>query len=99
MGQLPHQYVSMRLLSAVKGDRERRFELSAGQVVQGVFHQRDQAFDLLDELLPWDIFLRKFLIAVAHVSSVREQGAEKMVGAADEVQGQVAGGVLNGARG
>jgi hypothetical protein len=89
MGQQPHRHVGVRLLSAVKGNRERLFQLGVAQVVQGVFHQGDQAFELLDEFLSGDIFLRKFQVAVAHLSSVREQGAEKIIGAADEVQGEV----------
>jgi hypothetical protein len=74
-------------VSAVKGNRERLFQLGLGHVVQDVFHKGDQAFELLDEFLSRDIFLRKFLVAVAHASRVREQGAEKIIGAADYESG------------
>jgi hypothetical protein len=84
------QDVSMGIFRTVELDRKFGFHLGIGDVAEGGGDQRDKLLKLSNQLLPGHGLSGKFLVAIADIAAVGEDGAEKMVQAADEVQDEVA---------
>ena len=84
------QNISMGIFRTVELDREFGFHLGIGDVAEGGGDQRDKLFKLSNQLLPGHGLPGKFLVAIADVAAVGEDGAEKMVQTTGEVQDEVA---------